>query len=758
MKIIYAEQPSKENLSVIERIANACGILEDTARLLFLRGVDTIEKAKRFLSPGKEGFFDPYLFKGMESAVKRIILARTRGENVLIFGDYDADGISACVVLTNALKVFGLNAKTIVPEREEGYGLNVDKIIGGSDTDKPSLVITVDCGVSDREKIERLKSAGVDVIVTDHHEPPEILPDCIVINPKVADSGYPFEGLCGAGVAYKLAYALIGDAADEYLDFVALATVSDSMDLIGENRDIVFEGLKLFNGDKLRKCFLMLLNEGGKTVTAQTLAFSLAPKVNAGGRMGDAASSLKLFLSESLAEIAEKAELLKSYNVERQTECESIYKQAKSILGEKETEGVIVVYGEGWSTGFTGIVAARLAEEYGRPAIVFGEQNGILKGSARSVEGVNVYEIISSAKELLTSFGGHAGAAGVGVEKANFSAFKTVINEYFEREYKDLHFEETYQAEWEINKPLSPRFIREIELLEPFGMANRRPVFGVKTGKVTPKPLRDGSPHYFFNTDVLEMLDFNGEADVTALKLPIEKTVLFETNRSVYKNRESVKGFVKKVVYNVSTAAAAKNEIISHEIDKLRFYKSAKKAIALTDYSQTIKAEAGTIYIVSDPSNMPKNLSGVKFGVFDVPSDLKNGALIVSPNALPSNCKKAVYLDEPAFFLDSDAPAFCNYAVKGYNYILNVNPARDMMASYYREISGCAGENFSDLTDFYASHGLTCGIENFLFAVKVFLELGIFELKNGKLIMTDVKSKLTDSAIYNAVVELKGRI
>ena len=328
MNIVY-DADIKGNEKAIKEIAFGCGILFDTAKLLYARKIDTVEKAKRFLSPSKSGFYDPYLFKNTAAIVKRIVVARENCENVLIFGDYDADGISATTVLYNSLKIFGITARTVIPEREEGYGINVEKVLSGV---KPDLLITVDCGISDYEKVKTLKDNGVDVIITDHHEPPEILPDCLILNPKVAGSGYPFDGLCGAGVAYKLGYALIGDAADDFLDFVALATVSDSMELVDENRDIVSEGLKILNGENIRPCFKYLLGENTKSITSQTLAFNIAPKINAGGRMGDAYSSLRLFLSDSIAEIAEKAELLKSYNVGRQVECENIYKEAKAKI------------------------------------------------------------------------------------------------------------------------------------------------------------------------------------------------------------------------------------------------------------------------------------------------------------------------------------------------------------------------------------------------------------------------------------------
>ena len=757
VKVVYDSEINLDEKKIKE-IAFNCGILYDTARLLYCRGIDTVEKAKRFLSPSKNGFYDPYLFKNMRAAVNRIARAKERAESVLIFGDYDADGISATTVLYNCLKLFGVNAKTIVPEREEGYGLNVDKIIikdGNGGTVKPDLVITVDCGISDDEKIETLINGGVDVIVTDHHEPPEKLPNCIIINPKVEDSGYPFAGLCGAGVAYKLGRALIGEAADDYLDFVALATVSDSMELIDENRDIVTEGLKIFNSEKIRPCFITLIGDNAKNITSQTLAFTVAPRINAGGRMGDANSSLRLFLSDSVAEIYEKAELLKSYNVNRQVECENIYNEAKAKLNaEGDLNSIIAVYGDGWNAGFTGIVASRLAEEYSRPVIVFGEVGGALKGSARSVEGVNVYDIISSAKDILTSFGGHAQAAGVGVEKNNFPLLKEKLNDYFEKEYKDFKIEKSVHAEWKVTSPLSLRFIKEIELLEPFGVGNKRPVFGAEIGAVDPLPLKPGGAHYSFSTDVIDMLDFNGEGDVEILSLPIKKTVVFETNRSVYKNRESVKGIAKEIVADFSDLAPLKDYIVSNELDKLTLEESTATSLSLEDFNG--KKTGATLYVLSDAENIngvdiPKNLPTFLFnGKFTGDS-----ALLISPRKIPEGYKSVVYLDKPATILKADINAYCNNSVIGYNFINDIKTDRENMAVYYREIISYSKSSIIDPVKFYRKHSFSFGINEFLFAFKVFTELNILKADGNILTVNGIKANLTDSRIYRKVEELK---
>ena len=550
MKIVYGKTLIAEETRVVNNIASECGILFDTARLLFCRNIDTVQKAKAFLNPGKHAFNDPFLLDGMADAVNRIKKAKDLGESVLIFGDYDADGVCATTVLYYALKDFGITARKFVPEREDNYGLNLKLISEFNKEQKIDLLISVDCGISDGEKIEELEKLGIEVIVTDHHEPPEVLPECIKINPKILGQNYPFKELCGAGVAYKLGYALIGEKANEYLDFVALATVADSMDLVEENRDIVVEGLKLFNDkNRLKLPFKNLMGDINKQITAQTLAYTIAPRINAGGRMGDAATALKLFTCEDGVESFELAVKLENYNTMRQAECDKIYREARQkIIDQKsENDSIILVADEGWKTGFIGIVAAKLVEEFARPVIVFAGCDGYFKGSARSVEGFNVYDAICSVKDLLLTYGGHSQAAGVSVSIENFEKLKSALNLYAGKLKSVMDTEQKIYAEWEILEPISLRFAKELDLLEPCGVSNRKPLFITSVLGVESNPLKVGSPHFAFKTNVFEMLDFNGERNVALLSFPIEKKIVFEVNLSTYKNKESLKGYVKGV-------------------------------------------------------------------------------------------------------------------------------------------------------------------------------------------------------------------
>lgn len=759
MKIIYEGNINSEQGRIINSLALECNVSFDTARLLYCRKIDTKEKIKAFLNPDKSGFIDPFLLNGVKEAVERINLAKERGESVLIFGDYDADGVCATSVLYFCLKDFGITARCVIPERDDGYGLNVEKIRAINNERKVDLIITVDCGVSDFDKVEEIKAMGIDVIVTDHHEPPETLPNTTVINPKIEGQAYGYSELCGAGVAYKLGYALIGEKADKNLDFVALATVSDSMELVGENRNLVSEGLKMFNSDDLRPSIKYLLGETEKSVTAQTIAFSIAPKINAGGRMGDAETSLKLFLSTSLAEIATLTEKLKSYNLNRQVLCDQIYREAKAEIDKTgaNKDSIILIYKEGWKTGFVGIAASKLVEEYSRPVIVFAENNGTLKGSARSVDGINIFEIISEHKHLLEAFGGHSQASGVTVKKENFELLKMCVNQTFNTQYKDFDFSKKIYADWKIEGKFSKVFAKEIELLGPFGLGNRKPVFGYEVESVKSTPLKYGSIHYSFNTECLEMLDFNGGADVSVLAMPIKKTVLFEPNVSTFKNRESVKGFVKKIVPEYDFEKLY-THVLKNELAKVN---ATKKEGVLPVKNPIMFKGKGTLFVLSDYRNLLnypelKNLP-INLHIPETVNGLDT--VVVSPIVIPECYNNVVYLDKPLFFIHTNATCWCNHGYSGFNYAKNVKTDRDTLLKVYEQLSILTGKSFEDFYSFYLENKFDADILTFVFALEVFTELGFIKINGNQLrVEFGIKNKLENSKIYTEFCKIKGEL
>ncbi len=758
MKLVLGRELTAEDKLLITKISLECGIMQDTARLLLYRNIDSVEKAKAFLNPSKLGFYDPLLMSGVKEAVERINLAKERNEKILIFGDYDADGVCSSAVLYHALKDFGLDSEVVIPEREEGYGLNVEKIKKIHQLNKIDLLITVDCGISDFEAIESLKEMGIDVIVTDHHEPPEILPDCIRIDPKMKECSYPFKGLSGAGVAYKLSASLIGEKADNYLDFVALSTVADSMDLLDENRCIVTEGLKIFNSEKLRPQFRYLITDN-KQVTAGTFAYSIAPRINAGGRMGDANLAMKLFLTDKDNEIFDITSTLCSYNVSRQVECDNIYRQAKKMIKENGSykNRVILVANDEWQTGFIGIVAAKLVEDFSRPVIVFAGHDGNFKGSARSIEGLNIHDAITSVKDYLVGFGGHSQAAGVTVSKENFEIVNQKINEYAKANFPKADLEKKIFVDWEMKKTPSIQFAKEIDKLEPFGVGNRRPTFSVKTESVYSEPLKLGSAHYSFKINSLELLDFNGEKNVEPLMLPVEKDVVFELNLSVFRNRESLKGYVKSVNLKHEDLSNAKLHLYEKQL--LSIVNEGKNKIEKINSLDEIEDDCANLFVLSDVENI-KNypfLETRPINVLDIVNKGAHASVVICPNRSLDEYDKIVYLDEPVSTIDFSGESYVVSGVCGYKWIDYLSTDRTDFTRAFTGIKALCGKPFRSATDLYFNSETEENAYQFIFALTVFTELNIFENKNGRLAFNgSVKNPLTNSKVYSKIYSLKG--
>ncbi len=767
-EIIYNQNFTEEQLNIISHNAFETGILTLTAGVLYSRGITTVKDIKRFLSPGKHNFLDPFLLSGMRAAVARIKEAKMADELVLVYGDYDADGISATAILYKALTEFGLRVKTAIPNREDGYGLNLSIIESLAEDEPIDLVITVDCGISNVQEVEEIKDLGIDVIVTDHHEIPDVLPDTLCINPKL-DGDKSFDGLCGAGVAFKLACALIGESAYKYLDFVALATVADSMELISENRDLVYEGLKLFQGGKIRPLFAELLSANNyKEVTAQTLAYSLAPRINAAGRMGDAQCALKLFLTDNPSEIYDYSVKLNEYNLERQAECDKLYRLAKQkVASIGATKNVIMLYDESWRTGFVGIVAARLAEEYSRPVIIFAGHGGILKGSARSVDGINVFDAISSAKELLVEFGGHSQAAGVAITVEKFQAFYDRVDDYLAKKYDKEFFMPKIYAETEITESFSMKFAKELERLEPYGVGNKKPLFTATIGAVSAQPLKPNSPHVNFKTPILEMLKFGGVDSIELLEAPIEKKVVFEINLSVYGHQTYLKGMVKDVMPVVTESENLRLICFEKALDGISedgYKPSGLRKAEINHFISEKQNRYSTVYIANDPDTLNEYplLKGLQKGIFKPTEKNLLDIILFAPSSAESiaGFERVIYLDKGVSYLDENEgqSVVCCVDAFGLSALDNISVDRASMAEAFMSIKNLIGKKFVSSVRLYTDNQPNVNPYQFIFALAVFMELNIFYVSAGSLKCDNrIKRDLQTSEIYTRIQRLKER-
>ena len=766
-KIIPEYSFSAEQQNIIRNLAEQTGLTENVTRILYARGVDSVGKIRQFMKPSAKNFLSPFLMCGMREAVEMLKDARDEGKTVAVFGDYDADGICASAIMYHALRDFGIEAHVYVPERSDGYGLS-EKVIDEIFEDcNPELFITVDCGISCADEVQSIYELGADIIVTDHHELPERLPDCVIINPKLEDD-YPYDNLCGAGVAFKLACALIGESAYAYLDFATLATVADSVPLLGENRDIVTEGLKIFNGN-IRPCFAQLLNKAQDGITAQTLAFTLAPRINAAGRMGDAQAAFRLFISESNTEIYDLSTKLCTYNTERQKCCEELYLSAKAKLKEKGAYGyVIMLSDESWNTGFIGIVAARIAEEYNRPTLLFVHHGDMLKGSARSIEDVNIFTALKNCAHLIDEFGGHAQAAGINIRVDKFDELELALNETIKREYAAVDFEQKIYVSEEIDAPFSEKFAKELMAMEPYGVGHRKPLFSISTGSCAAKPVKPMSPHLSVRSDYIDLMYFSGAKHLKIIESDVEKKIIFEINVSKFKGREYVKGYVKDFLYDGRTGRRVSESIFSNAIS--RFYAEDGGVTALPMQTEEIKAliadrlascEYGLCMIASDRRTLAAydELAPFNCDLFYPSSRNVANELIVAPapDADLSEFKTIVFLDTPSdFHLDSlkGKTVYYNTDLCGYKLFKLLDTERETLLEIYsalrRDVNLLNGETAEEIAN--ACDALGFEKRQFIFAVKVFEELGLVAFGDGRLtVYRGIKAELSNSTLYEKV-------
>ncbi len=535
----------------IEHIVNKFKVSRDVAELLLLRGIFEDAEITKFLHPQIRDMHDPYMFNDMAVVVKRIKTAVENNESVLIFGDYDVDGITSSYILLDYFKTLGLNVNTFLPNRySDGYGLTRDAVDFVLNTYTPSLIITVDCGISGYEEVEYIKSKGVDVIVTDHHDCPEILPNCPIIDAKRPGEKYPFHELCGAGVALKLVEALAGrDTALKYLPVCAIATVSDIVPLVDENRVIVKAGL-----DKPLTAFpdgiVALAKELklGNKLTSQDVSFKLAPKLNAAGRMGDANHSLKLYVERDKNEIRRLITKLLEYNTERQDLCNVVYADCIAELKKVNlaNQKVIVLAKSDWSIGILGIVAARIAEEFNRPTFLLGEEGGFYKGSCRSIEGMNIHELLTKLSDILTSFGGHTMAAGMTIALDKIDEFRERLNTLVNEMYEEEFFAPFFQYDLDIDpEEVTIDRLKNIEILEPFGCKNPTPLYRLEFDKVTVTPMKSNSHHLTLQLKNLNLLAFNSPEFFNIASQSGKKECIAELLVDVFRGNASAKGIVK---------------------------------------------------------------------------------------------------------------------------------------------------------------------------------------------------------------------
>ena len=478
------DTPLKETTA---HLIECLGVDAVVAQLLAQRGITTFEEARAFFRPHIGQLHDPFLMQDMDKAVGRLQQAIDQKEAVMVYGDYDVDGTTSVSLLTHFLRSQGLDVTPYIPDRyAEGYGLSKK----GIDTAKAaniSLMIALDCGVKAIEQVAYAKTLGIELIICDHHTPGDALPDALaVLDPKRSDCAYPFKELCGCGVGFKLMQGLLQQQGKEvneviaYLDFVAVAIAADIVPMVGENRALAFLGLQQLNTHP-RPGLKALMRDKPTGQIISDVVFGMAPRINAAGRMKHGLDAVALLLSASDEEAKKIAQEVETYNTSRREVEQEITKEALAqIVVNKETNNATnVVYAPHWHKGVIGIVASRLIETYYRPTLVFTKSGeGVLAASARSVRGFDVYKAIDACRAHIIQFGGHKYAAGVTIKEESYEAFKAAFETQVAQTITAAQKEQSLDIDVALPfASITPKLLRILKQMEPFGPENRSPVF-----------------------------------------------------------------------------------------------------------------------------------------------------------------------------------------------------------------------------------------------------------------------------------------
>ncbi|MCF2738589.1 single-stranded-DNA-specific exonuclease RecJ [Bacteroides caecigallinarum] len=484
------QPPTLEQREEARALAKEIGISPILCHLLRQRGIKTADEVKKFFRPQLHDLHDPFLMNDMDAAVKRLNSAMGRKERILIYGDYDVDGTTAVALVYKFLQQFYSNIDYYIPDRyNEGYGVTTKGVDYAYETGV-KLVIVLDCGIKAVEEIAYAKEKGIDFIICDHHVPDDVLPDAVaILNPKRADSTYPYEHLSGCGVGFKFMQAFALNNGIEFhqltplLDLVAVSIASDIVPIMGENRILAYHGLRQLNANPCMglKAIIDVCGLTDKEINMSDIVFKIGPRINASGRIQKGKEAVDLLIEKDYKQAHEKGNLINGYNEQRKDLDKTMTEEANKIVDSLENlseRRSIVIYNEEWHKGVIGIVASRLTEIYYRPAVVLTRTEGLATGSARSVSGFDVYSAIEHCRDLLENFGGHTYAAGLSMKVENVEEFTRRFEEYVTNHILPEQTSATIDIDAQLDfRDITPKFFFDLKKFNPFGPENHKPVF-----------------------------------------------------------------------------------------------------------------------------------------------------------------------------------------------------------------------------------------------------------------------------------------
>jgi len=772
---------------LINELSNEFNLCEDIVKLLFMRDINTKDKIESYLNCGITQLSNPMLLKNMQDVVDKIKYYLQENKRILIMGDYDTDGISASAILYKYFSSIGNVPYVFLPNRfVDGYGLTIDSINKVNSLYSPDLIITVDCGITCVEEIAYCKQLGIDIIVTDHHDIPSELPDTLIINPKLDDQIYPFKELCGAGVALKLVQALGGlEEALKYTTIASIATVADIVPLIDENRAIVKHGLET-QKEGLPKGLKKLCQKLGlpKEISSTDISFRLAPKLNATGRMGDAIISFYLYVEEDNEEIDKNINLLLDLNEKRVVETNNIFDSACEMLEDTNVArlGMIVLYNEDWESGVLGIICSKLVEKYNRPVCLLSLVDGEYKGSCRSIPGVNIFEVLSSVSDLLIRFGGHNQAGGLSIEKKNIVEFRNRVNEYVLNNINEESLLTKKYYDLDItHKEITTEFMKQLQIFEPCGFKNEKPCFRQQLTDATISRISNHAQHLRIKSGKLTFVGFGKGEYYYNLNVNCIREVIVDLNLETYANKERIVGYIKNINYsNIGTSI--RSDILSaNYLSQVKFIRNKPvyyKKLSIEDCYNKInelcnKSKFGTAIITNSMetyTHAVKHLKNIKnYELYKILNACGENVIILSPD--PEQLQLKDYNN--IFVLDNClCEGYLSYLKTKFNniYVVNnpinkallsgLNPDRESFGKILQMIKSNNNIQMPDIITYFNDLkrkfylNKTLKFNQFMFFVLVMDELNILRFIDGGFELTNNKSNLNNSKIYNYIVEI----
>lgn len=774
------------NDNLINELSLKFDLDKEIIKLLFARGFDSEQKINDFLSPKISNLYNPFLLKNMREVVDKINYYVSNNKRITIVGDYDTDGISASAILFKYFDSIGRKVDVFLPQRLlDGYGLSNDTIDKIITLYNPDLIITVDCGISCHDEVEYCKEKNIDIIITDHHDIPDVIPETLIVNAKLPNQMYPFKDLCGAGIALKLVQALAGlETALKYTTIASLATVADIVPLIDENRSIVYYGLKN-QIENLPKGLKQLAKQVDIKIpfTTSDIAFKLSPKLNAPGRMGDALVSFKVFVENDDQKLKGYINELINVNEERVKQTNKIFDDCiEKLKGVNISKlGAIVLYEDNWEGGVLGIICSKLVEKYNKPVCLLSLNDQEYKGSVRSIPGINIYNILNEIKDVLIRFGGHNQAGGLSIKKENISKFSQLFNDTILSHYDEDTF--LSYKKYDLNLPanLTIDFMNQLERLEPFGLANERPIFLMNLNNTKATRLTNFPQHLKIKQDKFEVMAFNMGHLYYNLNSNCNKYALVELNLEKYKNTTKIKGIIRKIEFSPLFSMKKSDIPTSNYLQQLEYIKLTKpknynvntidSGKIIEKANELTKNIFGTVFITYDFNNylkISKQVNNINnFEMFNINNVTGINTLIFAPysNTDFSMFENIVFLDMPLCdgFLYSLKNN--NIYVCDNNYNLNIykkiSADRGVFIKYHNAIKTAINKNINSLNliEYFSAikklnpQYSSLNFNQFVFVVMVLKELGILRIdENNNFSFSDVKNDLKNSTIYNNVL------